>query len=316
MKTDNLILFILLGGMIFFFQCTKDKIEPSCIEIDQLTGMRGELLFPTTQPVINGFAYFNPNNSDEIIYRRADQTVLKMELIRYNLNTKEKKLIYQGDIYSRPRWGKNDWILLHLKDDLGYNIYKVKSNGDSLTALTTSGNCFFPEWDVASNKLIYELGFTNPTEFIISDSDGNIQDTVFVGVGSMGSWQHSELVANGTFKGLFLGNPMSNDYELIYETEKINQSGDGAEWLDEERVFWCHTTGIHITNITTEETEVIRETCNAHCYQRPTYAPDIDKIIVEKLERIKETETTGRAVVSVVMMNPDGTEEEEIIIPE
>lgn len=298
-----------------FLQCTKDKMEVNneCIPHERLSDMQGQQIFKAVYP-LNEMAYFNPTNSDEIIYRYADGVTPEFDLIKYNLVTKQKEVIYQGFFSNRPRWGKNGWILLNINDSSGYNVYKMREDGNDLTALTISGNCFNPEWDFESEKFIYELGFTSPTEFIISNSIGDHQDTVFVGVSSMGSWQNTKLIVNGTFKGLFLGNPELDEYELIYETKNTSQSLNGAEWLDEENVFWCHTTGIYRTNIVTNETEIIRETCNAHCYQRPTYAPDINKIIVEKLERIKDSETSGRIILSLVMMNPDGTEEEVIEI--
>lgn len=275
--------------------------------------MQGQYIFKGVYPA-REMAYFNPNNSNEIIYRYGDGIGPDFDLIKHNLVTKEKKIIYQGRFTNRPRWGKNDWILLNVWDSLGFNIYKIKSNGDSLTALTTSDNCFDPEWNITSDKFIYQLGYTSPTQYVISDVDGNSLDTVFIGAGITGTWQHPTNFVNGTHKGLFLGNYAFNQYELIYETNNLAQSLNGAVWLDEENVFWCHTTGIYKTNIVTKETTLIRETCNAHCYQRPTYARDINKIIVEKLERILDSETSGRAIISLVMMNPDGTEEEVIDI--
>lgn len=66
--------------------------------------------------------------------------------------------------------------------------------------------------------------------------------------------------------------------------------------------------------MSTGETEQLRETCNARCYQSPTYAPDIDKIIVERYELIPTSENRGIAKITFVMMNPDGTGEEEVVI--
>jgi hypothetical protein len=258
--------------------------------------------------------YFNPNNSDEIIYRFADGTSPEFDLIKYNLITEQKEIIYKGFFANRPRWGKNGWILLNINDSLGYNVYKIRDDGSDLTPLTTSGNCFNPEWDINSEKFIYQFAFTTPTKSILMQGDGVFLDTLLCG-GSLGkSWQHPKYMASSSFKGFAFYNPLECEDKYSYEVENLAQSLNGAEWLDEENVFWCHTTGIYKTNIVTNETEIIRATCNAHCYQRPTYALDINKIIVEKLERIKDTETSGRVILSLVMMNPDGTEEEVIEI--
>lgn len=298
--------------MMLSVQCVKDKISPrgECITHERLTDMRGRPIFKTQLPYFD-MPYFNPNNSEEIIYRYGEGSSPEFELIKYNLRTQEKETIYSGFFNNRPRWGKNGWILLNIQDELGYNIYKIKDNGDSLTALTHGTHCFNPEWNITSDTFIYQLGFTSPTQYILSNENGNVVDTLFSGVAAGSSWQHEEYVASGLFTGLVISNPLEEEmYDLIYETNGVAQSANGAEWLDGERVFWCHTTGIYITNIVTKETEVIRETCNARCYQRPTYAPDIDKVIVERMERILDSEDSGRRFINLVMMNPDGTEEE------
>ena len=298
-----------------FLQCSKDKINPDqCIKHERLSDMQGQPIFKTVYP-FNEMAYFNPNNSDEIIYRYADGVTPEFDLIKYNLLTKEKEVIYQGFFSNRPRWGKNGWILLNIQDSLGFNIYKVQDNGNELTTLTNQANCLNPEWNITSEFFIYRLGFTSPAKYVIMTANGIVQDTTTNGItGDGSSWQNETFLANPTTRGLTISNPYEGNANLIYETEALAQSLNGAEWLDAENVFWCHTTGIYRTNIITNETEIIRETCNAHCYQRPTYAPDINKIIIEKLERIKDTETSGRIEISLVMMNPDGTEEEVIEI--
>jgi len=306
-------LFFVITVSVLFLQCTKDKMEVSheCIPHERLSDMQGQPIFSGVYPV-NEMAYFNPNNSNEIIYRYADGVSPEFDLIKYNLVTKQKEVIYQGFFSNRPRWGKNGWILLNINDSLGYNIYKIKEDGNDLTPLTTSGNCFYPIWDLESERFSYQYAFTTPTKYILANSGGSFLDTIPCGVG--GSWQHPEFIATGGIAGLVVFNPFNCEQSYRYEVESIAQSLNGAEWLDEENVFWCHTTGIYRTNIVTNETEIIRETCNAHCYQRPTYAPDINKIIVEKVERIKDTETSGRIILSLVMMDPDGTEEETIEI--
>lgn len=298
-----------------FAQCSKDKFEvnKACIPHDMLTDMQGQYIFKGVYPV-NEMAYFNPNNSNEIICRYDDGIGPDFDLIKYNLVSKEKQIIYQGKFANRPRWGKNDWILLNIWDSLGFNIYKIKSNGDSLTALTTSGNCFDPEWNITSDKFTYQFAYSTPTKYILADEEGLFLDTIPCGGGAFSSWQHPTYAAGSGFAGMAVYNPLNCETIYSYESEALAQSGNGAEWLDEERVFWCHTNGIYLTNIRTKETKLIRETCNAHCYQKPTYARDINKIIVEKLERILDTETSGRAILTLVMMNPDGTEEEELDI--
>jgi len=229
--------------------------------------------------------------------------------------TKEKQIIYSGSFSNRPRWGKNGWILLNVTDDTGNNIYKIRDNGEDLTALTTSGNCLNPKWDINSEELIFQLAFITPTKNILMNENGEVLDTLLCGGSFFGSWQHPELIASSSFIGLSVFNPTEDcSLEYQFETNGVSQSSNGAAWIDENRIIWCHTTGIYLTDLEGQETELIRETCNADTYQLPTYAPDKNKVIFQRMERILDTESSGRVVLSLVMMNIDGTEEETIII--
>lgn len=301
--------------MVLFAQCSKDKLEPEkeCITHERLTNGFGQPLFITEFPYYS-MPYFNPNSSDEFIYRFADGTSPKFDLIKYNLRTKGKEVIYQGFFSNRPRWGKNGWILLNINDSLGYNVYKIKDNGNDLTPLTTSGNCLYPEWNIDSEKIIYQYAFSTPTKGILIDKNGIFLDTLPCPSTNFSSWQHEELMATGSFLGLSTTNPFECELNWHFETNGVAQSANGAEWLDKSRIIWCHTSGIYLTDTETAQTKLIRETCNADTYQLPTYAPNINKVIFQRMERILDTETSGRMIFSLVMMNSDGTEEETIEI--
>lgn len=304
---------LLLAGIVLcIFQCKKENTEPDCITHEQLTNGLEESLFLPELPFYEN-PHFNPNNSNEIIFRFANGGVL--DLIKYNLQTKEKEVLYQGFFSRYIRWGRNDWILMNIQDDLGFNIYKIRSNGQDLTRLTTSGNCLDPMWNIDGDKFIYRLGYTSPAEWILADENGSVVDTLFAGSKGGSSWQHDSLMASVNTDGLVVYNPFNPEY-WRYEVEGVAQSLNGAVWLDNERVLWCHTTGIYITNVTTWSTEVIKETCNGDTYQLPTYATDIDKVIFQRMERLKKaSEPKGTVRVSLYMMNPDGTEGETIQVP-
>jgi len=302
MKYIKICLFIVVCTSLF--QCTKDE----CITHVRLTDEIGNSLFLTELPSCQ-VPYFNPNNSNEIIFGCTQGTFDTPKLIKYNLENQAQEIIYEGDFLSKPRWSKKGWILLNLQDSLGRNIYKIKSDGSELTALTTSGNCFYPEWDIKGEKIIYRYAFS--TKGIVIDEAGIFLDTLNCSSNAYSSWQHPTLSATGNSAGLNIVDPYDcGSLEWLYEANGVTQSAGGAEWLDEERIFWCHVTGIYITNIITKETEVVRETCNAYYYQRPSYAPDIDKIIIERVERIVgDGDEPGSKTHSFVLMNPDGSEE-------
>ena len=65
-----------------------------------------------------------------------------------------------------------------------------------------------------------------------------------------------------------------------------------------------------------EVTTKVRTTCNADLYNTPTYVPDIDKLILLNVQRIRDSDTTGRFITNLVMMNPDGSGEEVLYVLE
>jgi len=260
---------------------------------------------------------FNPNNADEILFceDRLESEQVISSIIRYNLVTKERQLIFEGRVGPRPRWGRNDWILLNLFDGNNFDVFKIQSNGENLTQLTFSGNCFYPEWDEAGERIIYELGFTSPTQFIIMNKDGVVLDSTLVGVGPGGSWQHDSLIVNGNFRGLFVGNPSSDlyDYEMLSNVEPNSQSAGGAEWVDDENAIWTHTSGVYSTNVITQETTLLKETCNSDYYELPTFSEQLDKVILQrKCKTITSREVDnnkGTSTSNLFMMSTDGTDE-------
>ncbi|MCB0644859.1 MAG: hypothetical protein KDC44_24605, partial [Phaeodactylibacter sp.] len=279
--------------------CERSEVEPSpdCIGFeDSYTGFGHEPAIYIQYPSYE-MPYFNPNNSDEIIFRYADGTSQEFDLIKYNWRTQVKETLYTGYFNKRPRWGKQDWILLNVLDSLGFNIYKMRSDGTNLTKLTAQNRCFSPEWNYASDQFIYRLDEVGSDIFIISDINGQPLDSVLVGPETFGSWQHPYLFANGSYLGLFIGNLTTSEYGLIYDPGALAQSLNGAEWFDEQRVIWCHTTGIYITDVFSKTTTQIRSTCNTDTYQFPSYAPEIDKVIFQRMQRIKTgvEERVGKA---------------------
>ena len=58
-----------------------------------------------------------------------------------------------GLLADYPDWSpQGDWIVFESSGQ----IYKIKTNGDSLTQLTFSGENFFPEWSPDGSKIVYD----------------------------------------------------------------------------------------------------------------------------------------------------------------
>ncbi|MFK8102301.1 MAG: hypothetical protein AB8G15_07250 [Saprospiraceae bacterium] len=93
-------------------------------------------------------------------------------------------------------------------------------------------------------------------------------------------------------------------------------SKGGAEWVDDKYLVWPHLDGIHLTDIETKHTQIIRNTCNAQHYQLPTYSPQLDKVVFQRIDRVQTNGKKGVAYNGLYMMNLDGSCEEKIEILE
>lgn len=314
---------IIITFILLTIGCEKDKmnIKEQCEELEALVDMQGMPLFYQVYPSY-GVPCFNPNNPDEIIFFYAKENAgPPHKLVKYNLSSKEYQTIYEGQFGIRPRWSKKGWILLSLWNELGndgFNIWKIKENGDSLTQLTTTGNCFAPEWNKNGDKFIYQFAnvFPDPV-FITADVNGVAIDTFLVGTNGGGSWQHDSLFSYTDIYGLYLGDLSKDSAELLFEVESPNSiSKGGTEWVDDSNIIWSHLDGIYITNIHSEETTRIIGSCNSEYYQLPTYSPQIDKVVFQRVDRVKTDNEIGNLFTGLYIMNLDGTCEEKIEIIE
>jgi hypothetical protein len=304
---------VLLLVLLLFFQCQKEKmLEEDPCEIGELTtGSYFNTKYYFDFPIVVT-PHFNPNNPDELVFLSQYQNSSTLNLTKYNWRTGEKEIIYSGLITGGPDWGMNDWILFGERNELGYNISRIRSNGEGYEQLTTSGNCFNPKWGKNAERLIYQFS-GSPGKAIVLDSSGFFIDTTYTGASGKGSWDHSQFVASVIRSGLVVVDPYNKKYRRILDVE--DGHAGGAEWLDEETIFWCHGSGVYVTDLETLETKTIRDTsCPDRNYRFPTYSPDINKVILEfyKSERLSDNEY--KVSTHYVIMNPDGSEEEVLEI--
>ncbi len=297
--------------VILLFSCEKEH----CEDLDNLVNMQGQSLFGVIHPVY-GYPYFNPNNADELMfYYQHNEPVLSRKLIKYQLSTGNYEVIFEGLHSAQPKWSKNGWVLLSLWNRLGNdraNIWKIKDTGDSLTQLTTAGTYFFPEWNEAGDKYVYQ--FSDPGTGIesyygIATKDGTPIDTLSIYPRGNSSWQHDSLFAYTDTYGLYISDFTQGTIDTLYQVDTPNSiSRGGVAWLDDENIVWTHLEGVYRTNVQTKETTRLIESCNSDYYQYPTYAPQTEKIVMQRVERIRTDGDEGIANARLYMMKKDGSD--------
>lgn len=254
---------------------------------------------------------FNPNDANEIIYTHREYGNGLTRLYRYNLTTHEKLLLHTGEQKFAPDWGSNDWVLMNLADT---NIWKIKSDGTSLTQLTNSGNDFYPIWNSDATifgafrgsfndnlqKTILYSAEAIPFDTLVSTSLGN------------SNWSINSLVCAISSNGPTVSD-LNIDTLLYWQQGNFIHEG-GCHWLNNSEFLWSYESGIFKTNYATGYTELVKASCRTRMYQSPTYHPTINKIIWTRVD-LNQLNDYDIAVKSrLFIMNPDGSEETEIII--
>jgi len=145
---------LILCLLLLVIACKKESVQP--------VSHQGSILSDTTDcppyglpdpnlGVLHGWSnynkmmpYFNPNNNDEFLYIDKIPGSPFSDMCIHNLVTGETNCILSGQTYLyQPRWHANDWILFRGNGD---NVFRIKSNGDSLLQITTSSVFQRPVW--------------------------------------------------------------------------------------------------------------------------------------------------------------------------
>ncbi len=308
--------------LVIGFSCRRDKEAPvpECIPIPPYPG-----------PSV-GFGYgyitvgesystpcFNPQNGNEICFRASN------EIIAFDISAGVKTTIYSGTVWGRPVWGENGWIIF----GKNHNIYKVKSDGDSLTQLTLTGNCYAPQWCNHGAEFICELVYDDPGFPDVHagrfTADGVILDSIrqpYTGSAAVSPFSQNlyavyesysyDSVANNLNYNLMVIDIETHEAKIIAEGE----SGIlGLTWVDDHRVVWSLMDGIYVSDINSLETTQLKETCNSINYQWFDYGVQSDKILYQKTTQTLLDSTTVEVKNRIYLMNTDVSNEDEIEIP-
>lgn len=260
---------------------------------------------------------FNPNNSDEMIYYGySGKTVNSNDTItiyKYNLQTHlRSKVVNVVGTPDFPQWGANDWIVF---DGYGNKLYKVKSNGDSLTSLGSGYSSL--KWSYNGDKIV---GFSRVNYNCLSvlDKNGHIEDSTYNNNYTIHlAWNRDNIIALGEDKKVtFLQYP---EFVLI-KTITVLDKGEhdprisGLEWIPNTSKFvWTCDLGIFITDYVTEQTQQIKEGCEINRYGWPSVSDDGTKLLVSRLEyRANKASKTIETFCNIYLMNIDGSEEEKL----
>lgn len=311
-RSIYLVLFVLV-----LFSCKKDKVPVNVLETEQcdcipIPENSGPTFGYTEVPDSTYYLWpeYNPFNDNEILYLDASYPINQRKLFKFNLLTKQKVLIYEGAIIGKSSWAKNDWIVLTLND---HQIWKIKSNGDSLTKLTNNGNWFHPEMNKNRDRFICYKGNAEPQFSAIYDLNGTILDT-FSCYAAQGSWDHSTYYANIVTDKISIINPFSNNVVKVITSSTADLPYLDFFWISDAEGIFTNENGIFRININSLNSSKLKCSCDSKRYESGSMNLSNTKMLFNKFVYTKIDNSTLGVDGQLVLLNLDGSDE-EVVIP-
>lgn len=261
--------------------------------------------------------FFNPNNDNEFLFVSPSTENINEKCIRiFNLQTKNSFTIYTGSLYYAPQWSMNDWILFCQNDK---NIYKIKSNGDSLTQLTNE-NCYhYPQWFFEENKFVaYNECLQKDVLF---SNNGTILDTLPKLIGTTTTFaKFPYLLGNGGISGgvlfyNFQTNTVIHQYDYsqsINSSQFLSSAFGDVFWINYNEVIYSNINGLNRLSIPDLSNQNFKKSCNAKVYQWGDINSSKTKMIWSRSDYVQIDECTLKYKSRIFIMNVDGTNEQEI----
>lgn len=307
----KIILFFFLA--ILFTNCKKDAItivvDKTCEDIPPISGI--SFGYQYTQPEITSKApCFNPTNPNELIFVRGHYSTHSNELVKYNLISKQENILLNStQIWGRPSWGKNGWILLNKGDN---QVWKIKDNGDSLIQLTTQFG-LDAIWSPNANEFAYWVQIGSIYYTFFSDVNGNVFDTLlYPNIVYQAAWSPdgSKIATHG------LSYIDLNTQQTIFVSTPNTSYIQSVGWLsDSETLIWNSNDGIFLTNIFSQKTSQIKSACTSKFYSWFTVHPNSNKIIVERIDNTLINDYTIFSENNLYIMDVDGKNETKLTLP-
>jgi Tol biopolymer transport system component len=196
-----------------------------------------------------------------------------------------------------PSWSSTGWIAITTFPD--YQIWKIKSNGDSLTQVTHDpGTHYYPVWSPDGKRIIFS--YNSHARFI--DPQGNLIHDMSDSVGFLG------------------GNVWSADGRKImavnycidgntYETAPTKYGGSIPWFPDSRHMLLWKEDGLYIWDIETDSEEKVKNHCSSKKYGSLAVSHDGKRIFASRTDSWV-VDNTLHSESKIVMMDAYGNNEE------
>jgi hypothetical protein len=268
--------------------------------------------------------YFNPNNNDEFLYIDRLPGSPFSNMCIYNLITGETNCILSGQTYlSQPRWHVNDWILFRGNGD---NVFRIKSNGDSLLQITTSSVFQIPVWRPDGQAWISNNAVNFAGDIDVFDMEGNLIEVIQGEEFFKGDWsEDNRIVTTKSYGGsnqlTWTNVAVVNWQDLTFDTNSPHNQAQDVHWIPMSDEVMISQIGSDISriNVLTGEKIRVREGCGTRYYNYFSISNNCSRIVAERVtpEEIYSDGWFNIVIYKsdIVIMNFDGTNEQVINLP-
>lgn len=276
---------VVLTTTLNLLACEVDSyIENSCGDLPDLNEF-GAIV--ERDSVMYYAPCFNPADGNEFVYIEWRSKEMINKLYAFNIQTGEKVFLADNVLYN-PQWNSKDWIIFNRYDS---EIWKVKSNGDSLSELFSNGTNYEIVISPDGRKFAFKNQIESEIKILISDINGVLLDSLLNTSFNDASWSrdNSKVAANKSGLSYILGyyDTSFTIYHQVFDNEgNTGEAWDhisDTEWFpDSKRILWLASGKYWTTNIETHRTEVFYEPCESNYNSFPNFSPDGNSIIWEK----------------------------------
>lgn len=253
------------------------------------------------------FLEINPNNENEIVFSHGTSHNEKLKY--YNTATNEHRVLFNEPIVGRISWSSKDWILFQRTSNLG--LYKIKSNGDSLTQLTYGNTYHAGTWNKDGDRFMVYNQYKSEYATEIMDENGMVVDSIGFWVHLDGNWSHPQYYLGDHYREIMI---MDVDTKTIVKKIDFNVGSEinTLGWVDDNRFLFTNNGRLYDYNIVTQASNLLNCECyrwlsalgNSSGYSKITA---IETIASPLPNYITHFET------KILVINEDGEEMEEII---
>jgi Tol biopolymer transport system component len=277
------------------------------------------------------YPIFNPNNSMEIAYIKENIYEGIREIWKFNLCTGEKHLITDNARFHLD-WSVKDWIVY---TGTGNQLYKVKSDGDSLIQITNApGLHREARWNEQGSKIVYINWSDQGTFIILANESGIILDSSIkpqiAGIGGL-NWKDGKITGGNTVDSeeriVVIG-------EIDFETEELTpidildlpdttlnlHNSDFPQTSSyigaSNKLFYTSEHQMYVYDINTQSRTIITTGADNRGYESAEVSSDGKTIIYTRIDRIQIDNCNLEYTELLYLMDIDGGNERIIEIPE